>query len=90
MTTVSIDEARIGHIFRQADGHFEEDTAANRQNLIDVASRPSSLLGTDRFGNAWYAETLGDGRQVWVQVRGGRITNGGVNLTPRRLLGHLR
>jgi filamentous hemagglutinin len=83
MALVSIDESRIDHIFRQAEGHFGEDTSINRQTLIDVASRPPNLLGTDPFGNAWYAQTLADGRQVWVQVRDGRITNGGINLTPR-------
>ena len=40
--------------------------------------------GTDRFGIDWFAEIKPDGTQVWAHVRGGKITNGGVNLTPRR------
>jgi filamentous hemagglutinin len=83
MPTITIDESRLGHIFREAQGHFREDNAVNRQTLIDVANRPANLLGTDHFGNAWFAETRADGTQIWAQVRDGKITNGGLNLTPR-------
>jgi len=56
----------------------------NRQLLIEVASRPGNFVGTDRFGVDWFAEIRPDGTQVWVHVRARKITNGGVNLTPRR------
>jgi filamentous hemagglutinin len=82
MPTITIDESRLGHIFREAEGHFHEDNPVNRQTLIDVANRPANLLGTDRFGNTWVAETRA-GAQIWVQIRGGKITNGGINLPPR-------
>jgi len=85
MPTITIDETRRDHIFRQAEGHFREDNAVNRQTLIDVANRPANLLGTDRFGNAWFAEIGSDGVQIWAQVRDDKITNGGFNLTPRVL-----
>lgn len=81
--TVTIDETKVRHIFRPADGHFPEDTAANRRTLLDVASQAANLVETDLFGNAWFAETRADGSQVWVQVRDGRITNGGINRIPR-------
>ncbi|MGH7039472.1 MAG: hypothetical protein ACREE4_19240 [Stellaceae bacterium] len=80
---ITIDETRIGHIFRDAEGHFAEDTALNRQALLDTANRPGNLVGADRFGNAWFAETRADGSQIWAQVRGGKITNGGINPRPR-------
>jgi filamentous hemagglutinin len=83
MPTITIDESRLGHIFREAAGHFREDNGVNRQTLIDVANQPANLLGTDRFGNAWFAEIGSDGTQIWAQVHDGKITNGGFNLTPR-------
>jgi hypothetical protein len=61
MAEITIDEDRIGHIFRDADGHFVEDTAANRQTLIDAVGRPENFRGMDRFGNSWYAEVRADG-----------------------------
>ena len=85
MRAVTIEESRVGHIFRDARGHFREDTAANRQILIDVAARPDNFHGTDRFGNDWFADMRADGTQVWVHVRGGKIINGGLNPIPLEL-----
>ena len=82
-----IDESRVRHIFRNAEGHFREDADANRRLLIDVASRRTNFLGTDRIGNDWYAENLADGTQVWVRVRDDKIVNGGINRRPRNVTG---
>ena len=79
---ITIDEKRAAHIFRNAEGHFPEDTELNRQTLIDVVNRASNFLGADRFGNAWFAEVRADGTQVWAQVRGSKIVNGGLNMSP--------
>ena len=87
MAAITIDESRLGHIFREADGHFREDNDVNRRILIDVASQRANFLGTDRAGNARYAETLTDGTQVWVRVRNDKVVNGGLNQRPRRLTG---
>lgn len=76
-----IDEADALHIFRVAPGHVQ-DTPEHRRLLLDMV-RPENALGHDRFGNSWYAGLLDDGRQVWVQARGSRIRNGGINATPR-------
>jgi filamentous hemagglutinin len=87
MPAITIDERRTSHIFRDAEGHFNDDTEANRRLLIEVASRTENFLGTDRVGNAWYAENRADGTQIWVRVRGDRIVNGGINRRPRDLKG---
>lgn len=78
-----IDESKVGHIFRVADGHFPIETAANRRLLLRVADNPANRVGTDRFGVVWAAQAMQDGSQVWVQIWNGRIINGGRNLTPR-------
>jgi RHS repeat-associated protein len=78
----TIPDDAASHIFRDAEGHMIDDTPANRQTLIDTVSS-SNFQGTDRYGTEWYARTLPDGRQVWVQVRGSQIRNGGINDTPK-------
>jgi hypothetical protein len=74
------------HIFRSAAGHLAEDTPANRA-LIRGAVQPGNLVGTRTIGSGVlrsYQQTLPDGRQVRVEVRGGtEITNGGVNNVPK-------
>ena len=80
---ITIDEGKVGHIFRSADGHFPTDTLAARRVLLRVANDPTKRLGVDRFKAVWAAETMPDGTQIWVQIRDGRITNDGVNRTPR-------
>jgi filamentous hemagglutinin len=82
---ITIDKTRAPHIFRVAEGHFAEDTPVSRQALLDAVNNPANLVGRDRFGNAWFTQSLADGTQVWAQVRDGKITNGGVNRRPRVL-----
>ncbi|MFE8604040.1 SitA5 family polymorphic toxin [Archangium violaceum] len=79
---IVIPEGRAKHIFRDAPGHLR-DTPTHRQLLQEVASDESARLGTDKFGNEWFARTNPDGTQVWVQVRHGEIINGGLNQVPR-------
>lgn len=81
---ITIDEGRLRHIFRVADGHFAIDTAANRRLLLRVAGNPANCLGEDRFGVVWAAQTVRNGSQIWVQIRNDRIINGGINPGPRR------
>jgi hypothetical protein len=78
----SIDKNKA-HIFRFVEGHFEDDTPANRQLLIDTVLNINNYLGTDKWGNDWYAQTCLDYTQIWVQIRKGEIINGGLNLIPR-------
>lgn len=71
------------HIFRNAPGHFAEDTSATRQLLLDTAADSNWYLGQDKYRTDWYAQTLTSGEQIWVQVRHGEIRNAGINSTPR-------
>ena len=71
------------HMFGSRAGHII-DTPENRQLLIDTASDSKNLYGVDTHGNEGYAKELADGRQIWVNVRGNNITNGGINDTPRQ------
>jgi len=50
MAAVVIDDACVRHIFRNAAGHFREDTPGNRQALTEMANRAANFVGTDRFG----------------------------------------
>ncbi|HDY8121392.1 TPA: hypothetical protein RQK91_002757 [Vibrio vulnificus] len=77
-----VDPKRTKHIFREKEGHLP-DTPENRRLLEGVADDPKAILGNDKFGNTWSAQTLPDGSQVWTQSRNGQIINGGVNQTPR-------
>ena len=79
---VSLDPRRIDHIFRDESGHII-DTPANRALLQKVANDRSAILGPDARGNIWSATVRPDGSQVWVQIRDGRIINGGINVQPR-------
>lgn len=82
-TPIRIDERRLRHIFRNAEGHFADDTPENRSRLLRVARDPESQLGVDRFGILWAEEMMPDGSQIWVQIKDGRVINGGLNLKPR-------
>lgn len=75
-------ESIIGHIFRDADGHIT-DTPENRQLLEEVSNNTNNYLGTDKYGNDWYAQSQSDGSQIWVEVRNGIIFEGGINEEPR-------
>lgn len=78
---VVIDEKRAGHMFRNDTGHLP-DTPQNRALLTSVANDPRAVAGTDKFGTTWSSMIRPDGSQVWVGVRGGTVSYGGVNKTP--------
>ena len=59
------------------------DTPENRRLLEMLVSNRGNQLGTDMYGNEWYAEMLPDGRQVWAKVRNGEIKYGGIRKTPK-------
>ena len=74
-------ESQLKHIFRNAKGHIP-DTPPNRQLLLDTTS-PEYYLGNDKYNNSWYARTLNNGSQVWVETRNNVIWDGGINMMPR-------
>ncbi|CAG2133597.1 beta strand repeat-containing protein [Cupriavidus plantarum] len=80
---IGIDESRAQHIFRDSEGHIS-DTPANRQLLETIANDPSAMLGTDKYGTTWAAKLNPDGTQTWVGIRGGKVSYGGVNETPKQ------
>jgi hypothetical protein len=75
----TISQNAANHIFRNAPGHMSDDTPQNRQFLIDTVLDSQNYVGTDQWGNQWYTQTLSNGKQVWVEVRNGKIINGGIN-----------
>ncbi|MBS0655481.1 MAG: hypothetical protein JSR46_06885, partial [Verrucomicrobia bacterium] len=75
-----------GHIFRNQDGHFKNDTEANRQRILEATCDPRNYQGKDRKGNDIYLKPNKDGTQTWAAVRNGIITNAGTNAKPSKLL----
>jgi hypothetical protein len=75
------------HIFRDAAGHFADDTAANRaiiRGAVDPANLRSTITLKDGATLSKYFQTLPDRTQAWAEVRNGTvITNGGLNVIPR-------
>ena len=71
------------HIFREGRGHVA-DTPENRALLAETV-REENHAGTSGLGGdvTTYRRLLPDGRQVWVEVHEGEITNGGINDVPR-------
>ncbi len=49
MASVTIDENRARHIFRDAEGHFAEDTPENRRALISAVGNPENFLRDGSF-----------------------------------------
>lgn len=74
-------DSQVKHIFRDKKGHVK-DTPGNRKLMLDTCNNESNYLGTDTHGKRWYAQTLPDGRQVWVATRDGIVQNCGINDVP--------
>jgi hypothetical protein len=70
--------AQIKHIFAERAGHLP-DTVANRALIFNTANDPACFLGKDKHSVSWYAKTLVNGSQVWVQVFNGVISDAGLN-----------
>ena len=75
------DDSQLKHMFRDDDGHLP-DTPGNRELIQELANDESCLLGTDQWGNEWYARVNEDGTQTWASVQNGTIQNCGENDAP--------
>lgn len=75
-------EGALGHIFRQAEGHFAVDTAEARE-LIQTTAIEDNLAGISKSGFSVYQRVLESGIQIWVNVLRGTIRNAGKNDVPR-------
>jgi hypothetical protein len=73
------DNSQLKHIFRQKEGHLT-DTFEDRQILESIIDEKYKL-GSDKYGNIWYAKTCADGSQIWVRMRSNCIINGGIHQT---------
>lgn len=76
-------DSQLKHIFADRPGHMP-DTPRNRQALVEVANDPNCHVGRSSNGLDWYARTEPDGSQIWVKVYEGKISDGGINATPRQ------
>lgn len=56
-----IDEKRVGHIFRDAEGHFTKDTPSARNSITKTANNTKNVMGSDKYGNEWSAKIQKDG-----------------------------
>jgi hypothetical protein len=62
-------------------GHLE-DTFLNRREIVKTFSQKENHLGTNQWGNDFYAKMRKDGTQTWVEMRGNRLENAGRNEIP--------
>lgn len=70
---------KLAHIFRDSEGHFLEDTPANREYILAAVSDPANKVGENKFGREIYCKVRLDGRRAWAHVEKGFIVNGGVD-----------
>ena len=74
-------DGAVEHIFREAPGHFEVDTAEARE-LLQTTVTEANFVGVRQYGNRVYQQVLETGIQIWVHARDGTIRDGGRNLSP--------
>lgn len=76
--TIPDNPSVINHIFQPS--HNMSHTPENIALLEEMANNPKYFCGKDKHGAEWYAKDLPGGKQMWTQVRGGIIFEGGINL----------
>lgn len=83
------DSKRNGHIFRPAPGHFNPSTTSSQKRCYSIMQNtasnkanevPKNLLSNHKqsAGIRVFRQKYNNG-EVWVETRGGKIMNGGVN-----------
>lgn len=69
------------HIFSDKAGKFL-DSKENRATITGLVNNSDNLLGTDKYGKQWYAQTLDDGTQIYGYTQDGVVKGAGVNAKP--------
>src|SRR5262245_47358724 len=65
-------DGAVQHIFRQAAGHFDVDTAEARE-LIQTTVVETNFVGVRKGAHLVYQRILATGEQIWVWVKDGTI-----------------
>lgn len=83
-------KAQLMHIFRKAEGHFEKDTRTNRRLILNAIQR-KYYKGISSHDRMLYSRIIKSGekkgKQIWVYVRDGVISDCGINRIPRKNIG---
>jgi hypothetical protein len=75
---VMVEGKLANHLFKGA-GKLA-DTPAKRALITKISNGKS--LGVDAYGKSWYANTLGNGTQIYSYTQNGIIKGAGLNQTP--------
>lgn len=72
---------KLGHIFRDSEGHFSENTRENRAYIEAAVADPANKVGENKFGREIYCKMMPDGYRAWAHVERGFIVNGGRDIS---------
>jgi hypothetical protein len=77
-----LQSGKLGHIFRIGRGHVNPRTVSSQNRYMNLFQRtinPANFRST-KNGVSFYTQTQRNGKQIWVEVYNGKISNAGVNL----------
>jgi hypothetical protein len=69
LTPGTFTDNTASHTFLDKLGHVAEDTPENRSLFENLTSQSKNFVGTDSFGNHWFAQTEDAGSQLWARAR---------------------
>lgn len=73
------DSTRLGHIFREKQGHYTKNTPYVRKQLTQLVNNEKNYEGTDIHGKRWYSQTLRNGEQLWAFTQNNVLWDAGKN-----------
>lgn len=75
--------SQINHIFRKDTGHLEF-SEKNVKIISDLINNEKyKIKSKDKYGKTWYCKNNKDGTQLWGSVYNNKLSNAGLNNTPR-------
>ena len=94
VNTIARSDDVLGHVFRKASGHVNPGTITSQNRYLNlfekvgnnsqnINSNVLSAFQKEAGGFQGYSKTFRNGKQVWTQVRNGKIVNAGVNYVPK-------